>query len=41
MSWRDPVIIEVLDLMRRYFHTHMSVVLATLKAIDKAEKAPK
>jgi ArsR family transcriptional regulator len=35
---RDPIIIEVLDLMRRYFHTHMSEVLATLKAIDKAEK---
>lgn len=37
-SVRDPVIIEVLDLMRRYFHTHMSEVLATLKAMDKAEK---
>lgn len=37
-SVRDPVIIEVLDLMRRYFHTHMSEVLATLKAMDKVEK---
>jgi ArsR family transcriptional regulator len=37
-SVRDPLIIEVLDLMRRYFHAHMSEVLATLKAIDKAEK---
>src|ERR1700678_2722495 len=36
---RDPLIIEVLDVMRRYFHTHMSGVLATLKAIDKADKA--
>jgi ArsR family transcriptional regulator len=40
-SVRDPIIIEVLDLMRRYFHTHMSEVLATLKAIDKAEKIHK
>jgi DNA-binding transcriptional ArsR family regulator len=38
---RDPLIIEVLDVMRRYFHAHMSEVLATLKAIDKAEKADK
>lgn len=36
---RDPLIIEVLDVMRRYFHVHMGEVLATLKAIDKAEKA--
>jgi DNA-binding transcriptional ArsR family regulator len=40
-SVRDPIIIEVLDLMRRYFHTHMTEVLATLKAIDKAEKIHK
>ena len=40
-SVRDPLIIEVLDLMRRYFHVHMSEVLATLKAIDKAEKIHK
>ncbi len=38
---RDPLIIEVLDLMRRYFHAHMSEVLATLKAIEKAEKIHK
>ena len=38
-SVRDPLIIEVLDVMRRYFHAHMSEVLATLKAIDKAEKS--
>jgi DNA-binding transcriptional ArsR family regulator len=37
-SVRDPLIIEVLDVMRRYFHAHMNEVLATLKAIDKAEK---
>ncbi|HMF52003.1 MAG TPA: metalloregulator ArsR/SmtB family transcription factor [Candidatus Saccharimonadales bacterium] len=40
-SVRDPIIIEVLDLMRRYFHTHMTEVFATLKAIDKAEKIHK
>jgi DNA-binding transcriptional ArsR family regulator len=40
-SVRDPLIIEVLALMRRYFQTHMSEVLATLKAIDKAEKVRK
>ncbi|HEY3938587.1 MAG TPA: metalloregulator ArsR/SmtB family transcription factor [Bryobacteraceae bacterium] len=40
-SVRDPLIIEVLDLMRRYFHAHMSEVFATLKAIDKAEKIHK
>lgn len=40
-SVRDPLIIEVLDLMRRYFHVHLSEVLATLKAIDKAEKIHK
>ena len=38
-SVRDPLIIEVLDVMRRYFHTHMSEVVATLKAIDKADKS--
>jgi DNA-binding transcriptional ArsR family regulator len=36
-SVRDPLIIEVLDVMRRYFHAHLSEVMATLKAIDKAE----
>ena len=40
-SVRDPLIIEVLDIMRRYFHAHLSEVLATLKAIDKAEKVRK
>jgi ArsR family transcriptional regulator len=40
-SVRDPLIIEVLDVMRRYFHAHMTEVLATLKALDKAEKIRK
>jgi DNA-binding transcriptional ArsR family regulator len=38
-SVRDPLIIEVLDIMRRYFQAHMSEVVATLKGIDRAEKA--
>jgi len=37
-SVRDPRIVEILDIMRQYFHAHMSEVLATLKAIDKADK---
>ncbi len=36
---RDPLIIQVLDIMRQYFHAHMNEIVATLKAIDKAEKA--
>jgi DNA-binding transcriptional ArsR family regulator len=38
---RDPLIIDVLDIMRRYFHAHMSEVLATLRAIDQADKGAK
>jgi ArsR family transcriptional regulator len=38
---RDPLIIDVLDVMRRYFHTHMNEVLATLKAMEKVDKAEK
>lgn len=37
-SVRDPLIIDVLDIMRRYFHTHMNDILATLKAIDKSTR---
>src|SRR3954464_8701852 len=37
-SVRDPLILEILDIMRRYFHAHLSDVLATLKAIDRADK---
>jgi ArsR family transcriptional regulator len=36
---RDPLIIEVLDVMRRYFHAHLSETLASLKAIDRAERS--
>ncbi|MGA2214027.1 MAG: metalloregulator ArsR/SmtB family transcription factor [Bryobacteraceae bacterium] len=35
-SVRDPLIIEVLDVMRRYFLVHMNEVVATLKAIGRA-----
>ena len=38
-SLRDPLLIQVLDIMRQYFHKHMSEVVATLKAMDHAEKS--
>ena len=34
-SVRDPLIIDVLDIMRRYFQKHMTEVHSTLKAITK------
>src|SRR5215510_12894141 len=34
-SVRHPLIIEVLDVMRRYFHVHMADAVASLKALDK------
>src|SRR3974390_882205 len=37
-SVRDRLIIEVLDIMRQYFHSHRNEVIATLKAMDMAEK---
>ena len=40
-SVRDPLILQVLDIMRQYFHAHMNEIVATLKAIDRAEKAQK
>ena len=38
-SVRDPLIIQVLDIMRQYFHSHMSEIIATFKSLDKAERA--
>jgi ArsR family transcriptional regulator len=38
-SVRHPLIIEVLDVMRRYFQVHMRESVASLKALDKAERA--
>jgi ArsR family transcriptional regulator len=40
-SVRHPLIIEVLDVMRRYFQVHMADAVASLKALDLAEKAGK
>jgi DNA-binding transcriptional ArsR family regulator len=37
-SVRHPLIIEVLDVMRRYFHVHLAEALTMLKAIDKDDK---
>jgi hypothetical protein len=34
-SLRDPILSEVLDLMRRYFQAHISGTLATLGAMEK------
>ncbi|MDE3198567.1 MAG: winged helix-turn-helix transcriptional regulator [Acidobacteriota bacterium] len=34
-SVRDPLIVDVLDIMRRYFHKHMTEIHSTLKAIAK------
>ena|SRR5579862_5719933 len=39
-SVRHPLIIEVLDVMRRYFQAHMSDAVASIRALDKAAKAP-
>ncbi len=38
-SLRDPVLTEVLDLMRRYFHSHIAGTLAALGEIEKEEVA--
>ena len=38
-SVRDPLIVEVLDLMRRYFHAHLSEAMAALKAMERADNA--
>lgn len=34
-SVRDPIIIEVLNLMRTYFHAHLKEALAMLDEMDK------
>lgn len=38
-SVRHPLIIEVLDVMRRYFHAYMKESVASLKALEKAGSA--
>src|ERR1700749_1808968 len=35
-SVRDPLIIEVLDLMRRYFHAHLSEALSMLEEMESS-----
>jgi DNA-binding transcriptional ArsR family regulator len=37
-SVRDPVLIEVLDIMRRYFQTHVNESMSILREIDRSEK---
>lgn len=37
-SVRDPLLIEVLDIMRRYFQAHVEEAMSTLKEIDRSER---
>jgi ArsR family transcriptional regulator len=37
-SVRDPLLIEVLDIMRRYFQTHLEEAMAMLKEIDHTQR---
>jgi DNA-binding transcriptional ArsR family regulator len=36
---RDPIIIEVLNLMRSYFHTHLREALGMLDEMEKPQEA--
>jgi DNA-binding transcriptional ArsR family regulator len=36
-SLRDPILSEVLDLMRRYFHAHIAGTLATLGEMEREQ----
>ncbi|MGB6725652.1 MAG: metalloregulator ArsR/SmtB family transcription factor [Terracidiphilus sp.] len=36
-SVRDPLIIQVLDLMRKYFHKHLSEVLSILEEVEASK----
>lgn len=36
-SVRDPLIIRVLDLMRKYFHKHLSEVLTMLEEVETSK----
>jgi DNA-binding transcriptional ArsR family regulator len=40
-SLRDPVLIEVLDLLRRYFQAHLNETASILGEIDAEEAQPK
>ena len=35
---RDPLLIEVLDILRRYFQTHIEEAMSMLKAINEQEE---
>jgi DNA-binding transcriptional ArsR family regulator len=35
---RDPLLIEVLDIMRRYFQAHVDEAMSMLREIDQSEK---
>src|ERR1051325_6388566 len=37
-SLRDPLLIEVLDIMRRYFHANLTHAVKTLEQIDAEER---
>jgi ArsR family transcriptional regulator len=39
-SLRDPVLVEVLDILKRYFYSHLSQTMSMFKEIQK-EKAPR
>ncbi len=38
-SVRDPILIDVLDLMRTYFHAHLKESLGMLDELDKTPEA--
>ena len=40
-SLRDPILGQVLDLMRQYFHSHLHEAMAMLKKMDKERKSRK
>ena len=37
-SVRDPILIEVLDVMRRYFESHVNEEMSMLREINRSEK---
>jgi ArsR family transcriptional regulator len=38
---RDPALIEVLDLLRKYFHSHLNETLGLLGEMKRTRKAPR
>ncbi len=39
-SLRDPVLIKVLDILKRYFYSHLSQTMSMLEGIQLAEARP-